>query len=249
MILHIDTEVGTLNGEPLYSKASFEAICDLYMRVGWDQKMPYTYSWMGMPILQIPEDMIRLQEVIYRLKPDVIVETGVAHGGSMIYYASLCHLVGHGCVIGIEKGLRSREMIEQHSLGKYVSLIEGDSTDPRVVRAVRHLCRLQKVLVILDSNHSKAHVAKELELYSSLVSSGSYIIAADGNMCELAEVPRGERRWKWDNPKAAAEEFAVKHPEFVIEQPAWPFNESQLSRNVTYWPSAWLKRQERQCPP
>lgn len=242
MKLEIDTDARTLNGEPLYTKAAFELISDLWLKVGWELKYPYTFSWLGFPILQIPEDMLRIQEVIYRLKPDVIVETGVAMGGSMIFYASLCKIMGHGKVIGIEKGLRCRDQVEAHPLSSYITLIEGDSTSFPVVHEVHKLCKGKKVLVVLDSDHSKAHVARELEAYHDLVAPGYYIVAADGNMKDLHDVPRGSPDWQWNNPREAAVEFAGRHSEFVIEQPNWPFNESQLSRNITYWPSAWLRR-------
>jgi len=241
--LAIDTDARTLNGEPLYSKASFELLSDLWLKVGWELKYPYTFSWLGFPILQIPEDMIRMQEVIFRLKPDVIVETGVAHGGSLIYYASLCRMIGHGRVIGIEKGLRCRNAIQGHPLASGITLIEGDSVSPLVVDAVHARCSGFKTLVILDSDHSRAHVRRELDAYHSLIQPGYYIVACDGNTADMADTPRGSRQWKWDNPQEAAREFACRHPQFVIEEPAWPFNESQLSRNVTYWPSAWLRRQ------
>lgn len=247
MKITIDTDAMTvavdrLAPAPLYSRESFEVLSDIWLKVGWDQKYPYTFSWMGMPILQIPEDMIRMQEVIVGLRPDLIIETGVAHGGSMIFYASLCKLLGHGRVIGIEKGLRCRQVVNTHPLGGNVLLIEGDSTAPDIVDRVHTLARGLRVLVILDSNHSKEHVARELEAYHDLVQPGSYIVATDGNMKDLAEVPRGKPEWREDNPQAAAIEFAQRHPDFVIEQPAWPFNESSLARNVTYWPSAWLRR-------
>jgi cephalosporin hydroxylase len=96
--------------------------------------------------------------------------------------------------------------------------------------------------VLLDSNHTYAHVLAELEAYSGLVSPGSYIVATDGVMMEVADVPRAGRSWATDNPTVAARDFAAKHPEFVIEQPPWPFNESELSQNVTHWPGAWLRR-------
>lgn len=227
---------------PLYSKAAFEKLSDIWLQVGWDQKYPYTFSWLGFPILQIPEDMIRMQEVIFRLKPDVIVETGVAHGGSLIYYASLCRMIGHGKVIGIEKGLRCRDAIEASDFRNNIMLIEGSSTDPAIVDSIHLLCRDRKALIILDSDHSKAHVAAELEAYHDLIAAGFYIVATDGNMRDLSTVPRGSPEWKWNNPQEAALEFANRHSEFVIEQPDWPFNESQLNRNITYWPSAWLRR-------
>ncbi len=97
-------------------------------------------------------------------------------------------------------------------------------------------------MVILDSNHTKQHVADELALYFDMVSIGSYIVATDGSMKDLYDVPRGQPEWVHDHPTAAAEEFAVQHPEFVLEQPEWFFNESGLSKNITHWPSAWLRR-------
>jgi len=246
MKLVIDTKMKALSADlenmSLYSREAFELISDLWLKVGWELRYPYTFSYLGFPILQIPEDMVRIQEVIFRLKPDVIVETGVAHGGSMIYYASLCKVMNHGRVIGIEKGLRCREQIEAHELSSYITLIEGDSTAPEIVAEVHAQCIGLKTLVILDSDHSKLHVAKELEAYHDLIQSGSYIVASDGNMKDLHDVPRGSPEWKWNNPQEAALEFANRHPEFVNEQPNWPFNESKLSKNITYWPSAWLRR-------
>ena len=111
----------------LYSREAFELISMQWVRVGWNQKYPYTFSWMGRPIIQLPEDMIRIQEVIYRVKPDVIIETGVAHGGSLIYYASLCKAMENGRVIGIDIEIRprNRKAIEYHELSSYLRLIEG----------------------------------------------------------------------------------------------------------------------------
>ena len=100
----------------------------------------------------------------------------------------------------------------------------------------------ETVLVLLDSNHSFAHVAAELEAYCGLVTPGSYIVATDGVMENLSDVPRGSPGWKTDNPSEAARRFAAAHPEFVLEQPAWPFNESSLGKNLTHWPEAWLRR-------
>ena len=100
----------------------------------------------------------------------------------------------------------------------------------------------ETVLVLLDSNHTRQHVADELEAYHGLVTPGSYIVATDGIMKDLHDVPRGQPEWTWDHPTAAAAEFAARHPEFAVEQPAWAFNESGLTRNLTHWPGAWLRR-------
>ena len=229
----------------LYSKEAFEIISHHWLKVGWNQKYVYTFSWMGRPVIQLPEDMIRIQEVIYRMKPDVIIETGVAHGGSLIYYASLCKTMEKGRIIGIDIEIRphNRTAIENHELASYITLIEGDSTDDAIVNQVKVLVNPNEtVLVILDSNHVKQHVLKELNAYSPLVTKGSYIVATDGSMKDLYDVPRGDPGWIWDNPTEAALEFAAKSPEFVIEQPEWEFNESELTENITHWPGAYLRR-------
>ncbi len=229
----------------LYSKEAFELISYQWLKVGWDQKYPYTFTWLGRPIIQLPEDIIRVQEVIYRVKPDVIIETGIAHGGSLILYASLCKIMGKGRVIGIDIEIRpyNRKAIESHELSSYITLIEGNSINEKIVAQVKSLVKTgEKVFVILDSNHTKQHVLNELEAYHDLVTPGSYIVATDGIMRELHDVPSGNSGWIYDNPSAAALEFAQKHPEFIIEQPPWLFNESELSENVTHWPQAWLKR-------
>ena len=253
MRLTLDTEARTLTLEEvgqartidLYSKEAFEAISRQWVRVGWDQKYPYTFSWMGRPIIQLPEDMIRIQEVIFRVKPDVIIETGVAHGGSLIYYSSLCRAMDRGRVIGIDIEIRphNRAAIEAHPMNDRITLIEGSSTDPDIVARVKSLVAPgETVLVILDSNHTYAHVSGELEAYAGLVTEGSYIVATDGIMHDLADVPRGLPAWATDNPTFAARDFLVGHPEFMLEQPSWPFNESGLDQNITHWPGAWLRR-------
>lgn len=237
--------VGQIKVFDLYSKEAFEAISREWVRVGWNQKYQYSFSWMGRPVIQLPEDMIRMQEVIFQIQPDVIVETGVAHGGSLIYYSSLCKAMDKGRVVGIDIEIRphNRAAIEAHPLSDRITLIEGSSTAPEIVAQVRALVKPgETVLVILDSNHTYAHVADELQVYAGIVTPGSYIVATDGIMYDLADVPRGQAEWATDNPTWAARDFAAKHPEFVIEQPGWPFNESQLDQNITHWPGAWLKR-------
>ena len=252
MKLTIDTDAGTLtevDGQTttwnLYSPEAFEILSREWVKVGWDQKHCYTFSWMGRPVIQLPDDMIRTQEVIYALKPDVILETGVAHGGSLVFYASLCKAMEKGRIIGVDIEIRphNRKAIEAHELSSMITLIEGDSVGEETLQKVRSLIKPhEKVLVILDSCHTKAHVKAELEAYHSLVTPGSYIVATDGVMKYVHDVPRGTPAWKEDHPEAAAVDFAAEHPEFSLEQPAWPFNESQLSKNITHWPGAWLKK-------
>lgn len=230
---------------PLYSDEGFAVVRDLWVKVGWSQKYNYTFTWFGAPIIQLPDDMIRYQEVVFDLKPDVIIETGVAHGGSLIYSASLLRLLGKGRVIGVDIEIRphNRARVESHPLAGMIALIEGSSTAPEIVSQVKERIRPgDKVLVVLDSNHSYDHVTKELAAYSPLVSLGSYIVATDGVMRDLTETPRGHADWLTDNPANAAEDFARENASFVIEEPAWKFSESTVRGNVTHWPNAWLKR-------
>ena len=150
-----------------------------------------------------------------------------------------------GRVVGIDVEIRphNRVAIEAHPLQDRITLIEGSSTAPDIVAQVTALVNPgETVLVILDSNHTYAHVYAELAAYAGLVTPGSYIVATDGVMLEVADVPRGNPEWVTDNPTFAARDFASQHPEFVIEQPAWQFNESRLNKNITHWPGAWLKR-------
>ena len=238
-------EVRTLG---LYSKESFELISRQWLKVGWTEKYPYTFTWMGRPIIQIPEDIVRMQEVIYRVRPDVIIETGIAHGGSLVFSASLCALMGRGRVIGVDIEIRphNRAAIERHELSGRITMIEGSSIDPDVVGRVRKLVAPgETVLVVLDSCHESAHVRAELEAYCDLVTPGSYIVATDGSMRDLDDVPRGRPEWKWDNPASAAIEFSQEHSEFSMEEPPWPFNESELTQRITHWPNAFLKRRNQ----
>lgn len=230
----------------LYGKEAFELISDVWLKTSWNQKYSYTFTWMGRPIIQHPEDLVRLQEVIYTIKPDVIIETGVAHGGSLVLSASLMKAMGKGrSVVGVDIEIRpyNRKAIEAHELAPMIRLVEGNSVAPEIVaQAAKEIKPGDAVLVILDSNHSREHVAAELEAYHHLVTPGSYIVATDGIMRDVCDVPRGTPDWKTDNPAQAAHDFAAKHPEFVIESPTWRFNESDLNRNITGWPDAWLKK-------
>ncbi len=231
----------------LYSKQAFEIISDQWLKIGWDQKYPYTFTWLGRPIIQLPEDIIRIQEVIFSVQPDVIIETGVAHGGSLVLYASLCKAMNKGRVIGIDIEIRphNKKAIEEHPLHTFITLIEGSSIDPDIVKSAKNLIKPhENVLVILDSCHTKNHVLQELENYSELVSPGSYIVATDGSMKDLYDVPRGKPEWAYDNPCAAALEFLQKHKEFRLERPPWLFNESDLNQNITHWPCAFLRKIE-----
>ncbi len=228
------------------SKEAFEIVSDIWLRVGWDTKYVYSFTWLGRPIIQLPEDIMRIQEVIYRVKPDVIIETGVAHGGSLIFYASLLKAINNnGRVIGLDIEIRphNRKAIEAHELFEYITLVEGDSVDRKIVDSVISMVKPdENVIVILDSNHTKQHVLNELHAYAGLVSVGSYIVACDGIMGNIVGAPRSSEDWLWNNPKTAAEEFVKSNDDFIIEEPEMLFNEGSISKRVTYWPRAFIKR-------
>ena len=253
MRIVIDTDARTLELSDagreimidLYSDEAFRIISQQWLRLGWSRKYTYTFTWFGRPVIQLPEDLVRFQEVVFRVKPDVIIETGVAHGGSLVFNATLCKAMGKGRVIGIDVEIRShnREAIERHPLSGHITLLEGNSTAPEIIRQVAALVKPgETVLVMLDSNHGYAHVSAELEAYADFVTPGSYIVATDGIMEDLADIPRGRPEWRSDNPARAARDFAARRPEFVLERPHWPFNESTLDTNITHWPDAWLRR-------
>ncbi len=229
----------------LDSAEGFDAASRAWIRAGWDTKYVYSFAWMGRPIIQLPEDMVRLQEVIWDLKPDVLIETGVAHGGSLIFYASLFEAMGKGRVIGIDIEIRkhNRDAIEAHPMFRRIELLEGSSTAPDIVEQVKALVKPgETVLISLDSNHTKGHVLDELRAYAPLVSVGSYIVATDGVMEQVKGGPRTGDDWDWNNPKAAAHAFVAEDPRFVIEEPVFPFNEGVVTKRVTYWPDAFIKR-------
>ena len=253
MKIVIDTAAQTLtqadgtaeNTVGLYTKEAFEALSLAWVRVGWSLQYYHNFTWFGLPILQLPEDLLRLQEVIYALRPAVIVETGVYQGGSLLFHASLLAAMGEGKVIGVDLEIpqQTRDALSRHPLAPRISLFEGDSTDPKIVAQVAEMAgSAGPVLVILDSGHSRDHVARELECYAPLVTQGSYIVATDGIMKDISDVPRALSEWKTDNPFEAANDFAARHPEFRQQPPAWLSRQGVLTENVTYWPGAWLQR-------
>ena len=234
---------------PLYSNEAFRIISKQWVKIGWNQQYAYSFTWMGRPIIQLPEDLVRIQEIVFSTRPDVIIETGVAHGGSLVFYATLCRALGGGRVIGVDLEIRqhNRRAIESHQLADLISLVQGDSVAEPTLKEVKSLLRSgESVLVILDSCHTREHVAKELDSYHSFVTPGSYLVVTDGIMASLCDVPRGDRDWSWDNPAAAARQFVSRNPDFRMEEPEFLFNEGTITERVTYWPSAFLRRAESQ---
>jgi cephalosporin hydroxylase len=229
----------------LGSPEGFKLLSDLWLRSGWDTKYVYSFTWLGRPIIQLPEDMFRIQEIIFSIQPHIIIETGVAHGGSLIFYASLCKAMDHGRVIGIDIEIRphNRKAIEKHNLSPLITLIEGTSIDPCLVDQVKsQINKGETTLILLDSCHTKEHVLNELKAYAPFVTIGSYIVAMDGIMEQIVGAPRTQPDWSWNNPKQAALEFVKQNDEFIIEEPAFLFNEGQITERITYWPSAFIKK-------
>lgn len=239
------TENGDEIKVPVYSKDGFELLSSVWLRQEWNQLHWQSFSWLGFQIWQFPDDLLRLQEVVFSLKPDVIVETGVNRGGSAVFFASLCRLMGTGRVISIDIQIPAdvREAVERSPFADLITLIEGDSASTDVVTQVEGAIKPdEKVFVFLDSDHSKKHVLRELNAYSSMVTPGSYIVATDGVMQSLSETPYGLKEWAEDNPAAAAREFSESHSDFTIQRPTALFGDQYVVDQLTYWPDAWLYR-------
>ena len=252
-MIHIDLQEGTVrsdgtDGDGLHaigSPEAFRLISKAWLRSGWDAKYVYGFSWMGRPVIQLPEDMIRIQELIYSVSPDVLIETGIAHGGSLVFYASLFKAMDKGRVVGVDVEIRphNRAAIEAHAMAERITMIEGSSIEAKLVAQVRSCLRPgERGLVILDSNHSRAHVLAELEAYAEFVAVDSYIVACDGIMQDVVGAPRTSPAWATDNPQFAVRDFLAARNDFVLEEPAFPFNEGQIAERVTYWPNAFLRR-------
>jgi cephalosporin hydroxylase len=201
----------------------------------------YNFTWMGRPIIQYPQDMVMMQELIWSVKPDLIIETGIAHGGSLIYYASILELIGNGRVLGIDIDIRehNRKEIENHPMYKRINMIEGSSISEEVASKVRNQAAgKEKILVCLDSNHTHDHVLAELNLYAPLVSVNSYIVVFDTIVEDLPEGYFSQKR-PWgisNNPKTAVQEFLAGNNGFEIDHSI----DNKLLISVA--PGGYLKR-------
>ena len=191
-------------------------------------KYTYRFSWLGRPIIQYPQDMIAMQEIIWSIKPDLIIETGIAHGGSLIFSASMLELNAAGDgpqnaeVLGVDIDIRARNRaaIEEHPLFKRISMIQGSSIAPEIIEQVRaKAVGKQHVLVCLDSNHTHEHVLAELQAYAPLTSVGSYCVVFDTVIDDMPADSFSDRPWDPDNnPKTAVREYLKNHPEFEIDK-------------------------------
>jgi cephalosporin hydroxylase len=200
----------------------------------------YNFSWMGRPVIQYPQDIVAMQEIIWDIKPDLIIETGVAHGGSLILYASLLELIGKGEVLGIDIDIRThnREAIESHKMSKRIKLIQGSSISDEVIEKVKKEIKGKNtVMVLLDSNHTHDHVLAEMKLYSSFVTKGSYLVVFDTVVEDLPNENVVDRPWgKGNNPKTAVWEFLKRNDSFQIDTAI------QNKLLITVAPDGYLKR-------
>ena len=174
----------------------------------------------GLPIIQYPQDIIAMQEILWRVRPDLVIETGIAHGGSLVFYASILELIGNGYVLGIDIDIRphNKAAIEAHPMARRIQLLEGSSVVPDIVEKVRQAARGKRTLVVLDSNHTHEHVRTELELYAPLVSVGSYCVVMDTVVEDMPSDAITDRPWfSGNSPKTAVFDYLKTHPEFAVD--------------------------------
>ncbi len=200
----------------------------------------YHFRWLGRPIIQYPQDMVAVQELIWDVKPDLIIETGIAHGGSLILSASILELIGgEGRVVGIDIDIRphNRKAIEEHPMFKRITLLEGSAVSDEMGAQVRKLAEGKRsVMVFLDSNHTHEHVLRELQLYAPLVTKGSYIVVFDTVVEDMPPDSFPNRPWgRGDNPKTAVWEFLKSDKRFVIDK------EIETKLQLTVAPDGYLK--------
>ena len=218
-----------------------QALSRIWLREITPHKYAYNFTWMGRPIIQFPQDMMAMQEIVWAVKPDLIIETGIAHGGSVLYYASLLELAGHGEVVGIDIDIRAhnREAIEAHPMSKRLRMIQGSSIDPAVVQQVRELARGKRAVVVLDSNHTHEHVLAELRAYAPLVCEGGYCVVMDTLVEDMPErfFADGQRPWRvGDNPKTAVRAYLEEDPGFEVD------HDLEAKLLITVAPGGYLRR-------
>jgi cephalosporin hydroxylase len=211
------------NIQGLISDHDLQALSRIWVREISRHKYAYNFTWMGRPIIQFPQDMVAIQEIIWATKPDLIIETGIAHGGSLIYYASLLEMMGlDSYVLGIDIDIRehNRAEIDAHPMRKRIEMIQGSSIAPDTVAIVaEHAKGKKSVLVVLDSNHTHDHVLQELKLYSPFVTVDNYLVVCDTLVEDMPEDLITDRPWgKGNNPKTAVWEFLKASPQFEIDK-------------------------------
>jgi cephalosporin hydroxylase len=213
--------------DALGKNTELQSIAHELLRASVPAQYSYNFSWLGRPIIQYPQDIVAVQELIWTVQPDLIVETGIAHGGSLIFSAAMLELNAacggpkDASVLGIDIDIRAhnRAAIEAHPMFKRIEMIQGSSIAPEVIAQTHAKAAGKRVLVCLDSNHSHKHVLAELEAYAPLTSVGSYCIVFDTLVEDFPAGTFPDRPWgPGDNPKTAVREYLKTHPEFVIDK-------------------------------
>jgi cephalosporin hydroxylase len=226
--------------ENMAKNGNLRALTNHWFIESCKHKYSYNFTWLDRPIIQFPQDIIAIQEIIWQVKPDLIIETGIAHGGSLIFYASMLELLGgDGRVLGIDINIRehNRIEIEKHPMFKRITMIQGSSIDDSIAHQVYDFAKdKKKILVTLDSNHTHEHVLREMQLYSPLVTKDSYLIVFDTVIEDMAEDFFLDRPWgKGNNPKTAVWEFLKTNNRFTIDKDI----ENKLL--ITVAPDGYLK--------
>lgn len=221
--------------------AEFRALSNQWRAMALERKYMNNFSWLGRPLIQLPQDAMALQEIIWAVQPDLVIETGIAHGGSLVLSASMLEMIGKGEVLGVDIEIRAhnRQAIEAHPLAKRIRMLEGSSIAPEIVAQVQAAAMGKKsVLVCLDSNHTHEHVLAELQAYAGLVTLGSYCVVFDTFVEDMPDdYVWTDRPWgKGNNPKTAVWEWLRDHPEFQIDKSI----EDRLL--VTSAPDGFLRR-------
>jgi cephalosporin hydroxylase len=202
--------------------ASLKKATTEFLKESIDSRYSYNFKWMGRPIIQYPQDIVIMQELIWDIKPDLIIETGIAHGGSLIFYASILELIGKGEILGIDIDIRehNKKEITAHPMAKRIKMIQGSAIDPAIVTQVREHAKGKKtVMVLFDSNHTHDHVLEELKAYADLTTVGSYCVVFDTVVEDLPKGVYDNRPWDvGSNPKTAVFEFLKTNSDFVIDK-------------------------------
>jgi len=234
------------NGAALGQDADLRALGLRFLVDASRHRYSYNFNWLGLPILQHPQDIVAMQEILWETRPDVVIETGVARGGSLIFYASMLELLGSGRVVGIDIQIRpeNRKRVELHPLSKRITLVEGSSIHPEVVSRVRSgILPADKVMVCLDSNHTHEHVLRELELFAPLVTPGSHLVVFDTVIEDMPGEALAGRPWRCGNsPKSAVRAFLESTDEFEVRRDI----DDKLV--ISAAPGGFLRRVRRPAP-
>lgn len=217
---------GKINYNKQYKSKLFKNLTLKWIKEANKFKYSYNFEWLGRPIIQYPQDIIAIQQILFKTKPEIIIETGIAHGGSIIFSASMLELLNienkkNRKVIGVDIDIREHNLkkIQKHYLFKNIKLFEGSSTDIKIFKKIKNFVKQKKTLVILDSNHTHDHVLNEMKLYSKLVSKNSYLIVLDTILELITKNKPTDRPWhKRNNPMTAIKEFLKSNKNFKIDK-------------------------------